>query len=524
MSHSPPRSATPRSATPRSAIQRTAGAARPADPAPSPPPDRLAELDRILARDPAATDALRARAALHREQDAFASAKRDYLELIRREPTDFAALNDFGTLVLKAGYREAARSLFTAAVRHHPDNANGRVNLGNLLLLLGELDDARAHFEAALTLDPGHVHAHRGLGNLLAERGDEAGARRHRDLGFKGRAVTVLPYRGAAPPIALLLLVAAAGGNIPTEALIDDRRFAVTVLVADYADANAPLPPHDVVFNAIGDADLCGEALAAACALVARSPRPVVNHPARVAATGRLANAERLRGLPGVVVPRLVMVPRKAFAAPALAAAAVAASGLEFPLLVRAPGFHTGRHFLRAETAAELAAAAAQIPADAVWLIAPLEARDALGNFRKYRAMFVGGALYPLHLALSRHWKVHYFTADMAESAAHRAQDAAFLADLSSIGGKAVAALHRIRDALGLDYGGVDFAVDAGGDVLFFEANATMAVYPPLTDPKWDYRRGAVEAVIAAVQTMLVERAQQGPSAAGREAANAASG
>jgi hypothetical protein len=472
--------------------------------------DRLRELDRILLRDPGSTDALRERAALHCEHGAFEAARRDYLELIRHSPTDFAALNDFGTLVLKAGYREAARSLFGEAVRHHPDNANGRVNLANLLLLLGELDAAQAHFAAALAIDPAHVHAHRGLGNLLAERGDDAGARHHRDRGFAGHAVTALPYRGAAPPVKLLLLVAAAGGNIPTDALLDDRRFAVTVLVADYADAQTPLPPHDLIFNAIGDADLCAPALEAAGALAARSPRPVVNHPRTVLGTGRRANAERLRGVPGVIVPRLCPVPRSSLTAPDDAATAAAACGLAFPLLLRAPGFHTGRHFVRAETPADLAAAAADCPAETAWLIAPLEARDGAGLFRKYRVMFVGGRLYPLHLAISRHWKVHYFTADMAENPAHRAADAAFLADIHVIGAKAVAALHRIRDALTLDYGGVDFAVDGDGDVLFFEANATMAVYPPLTDPKWDYRRPAVDAVIAAVGAMLTQQVVKG--------------
>src|SRR6201996_2144783 len=172
---------------------------------------RLRALDRILERDPDAIAALHERAGLLREADRFEDAKRDYLALIARDPTDFAALNDFGTLVLKAGYREAARSLFAQAVRHHPGNANGHVNLANLLLLLGEADRARAHFEAALAIDPAHIHAHRGMGIVLAEAGDMAGARHHRDRGFKDHAVTALPYRGAARPVEVLLLVAAAG-------------------------------------------------------------------------------------------------------------------------------------------------------------------------------------------------------------------------------------------------------------------------------------------------------------------------
>ena len=37
-------------------------------------------------------------------------------------------------------------------------------------------------------------------------------------------------------------------------------------------------------------------------------------------------------------------------------------------------------------------------------------------------------------------------------------------------------ALENIRDALKLDYAGIDFGVNATGDLLLFEANATMVV------------------------------------------------
>ena len=71
---------------------------------------RIDELDRALEREPDAIAARYERAGLLREQGSFEEAKHDYLELIRRRPTDFGALKDFGTLVLKAGHREAARS------------------------------------------------------------------------------------------------------------------------------------------------------------------------------------------------------------------------------------------------------------------------------------------------------------------------------------------------------------------------------------------------------------------------------
>jgi len=459
-----------------------------------------------LRQDPNAVAARFERAGLLREQGRFEEAKRDYLELLRKRPTDFALLNDFGTLVLDAGYREAARSLFNEAVRHHPGNPNGRVNLGNLLLLLGEQAQARQHFEAALRIDPDHVHAHRGMGNLAAAIGDDKAARLHRDKGFANHFLTRLPYRGEAPPIPVLLLVSAAGGNIPTRILLDDRCFQTTILVTEYCDGKVPLPPHDVVFNGIGDADLCFDGLEAACRVLKRTQRPVINHPVQVLETGRIGNVERLRGLPNVVVPRMVKLPRRDLGGPQ-GAETVIGSGFAFPVLVRAPGFHTGHHFVRVEAPSALAGAISDFPGDDVWLIEQLDARGSDGMFRKFRVMFVDGKLYPMHLAISSNWKVHYFTADMAPSAANRREDAAFLGDMAHVvGPRGMAALARINATLGLDYGGIDFAVNGAGEILFFEANATMVVMPPTADAKWDYRRPASEQVRDAVRTMLVKR------------------
>jgi hypothetical protein len=101
----------------------------------------------------------------------------------------------------------------------------------------------------------------------------------------------------------------------------------------------------------------------------------------------------------------------------------------------------------------------------------------------------------------------------MADNAAHRAEDAAFLADMPGvIGPKAMAALEGIQKTLGLDYGGIDFGLNADGDVLLFEANAAMAVLPPGEDARWDYRRPAVERILKAIRKMLVDRAKSAPA------------
>jgi hypothetical protein len=240
--------------------------------------------------------------------------------------------------------------------------------------------------------------------------------------------------------------------------------------------------------------------------VLARTRRPVINHPAQVLKTGRASNAERLRALPHVVTPRMVMMPKRLLAG-ADAAAAIAKNDLAFPLLLRAPGFHTGRYFMRVESPDDLGAALVALPSEDVWLIEQLDARDGEGLFRKFRVMIVEGKLYPLHLAISRDWKVHYFRADMAHSAENRRKDGAFLVDMPRVvGQRGVAALERIGAMLGLDYGGIDFGVNAQGDILFFEANATMVMVPLAPDEKWAYRRLAFESVFSAVRAMLLNR------------------
>jgi hypothetical protein len=179
-------------------------------------------------------------------------------------------------------------------------------------------------------------------------------------------------------------------------------------------------------------------------------------------------------------------------------------SELGFPLLLRTPGYHTGQHFLHVRTPGALAAAVASLPRGDPLAIEYLDARGADGMARKYRVMFIGGALYPLHLAVSADWKVHYFTAAMAANPVLRAEERRFLDDMPAVlGERAMAALRAIRDALGLDYAGVDFGLRADGALLLFEANATMAMIPPDADPIWDYRRRAVDDALAAARRLL---------------------
>jgi len=431
-----------------------------------------------------------------------------YVEVLKRDPKHFGALNDFGMLLYKGGYTADARTCYAAAVTNHPENPIGHANFAFTLLKGGEAEKAREHYEIALRLDPNNVEAHRGLALALAALGEREAAEEHRAIGFRGNAVTTLPYRGEGKPVPLLLLVTETSGNVNTDRLIDDRVFLVSKVVVEYYDEVMPLPRHDLIFNALGDADVCAPGLRIAATIAAKSGAPIVNDPQRVLQTGRAENARRLRTLAGVAAPQIAALPRGLLGGVG-GVAALAEQGFTYPLLVRTPGFHTGQNFLKVEAAADLAQAVAQVPGEELLAIEFLDVRSADGKVRKYRAIIVDGRLYPLHLAIADYWKVHYFSADMADRPEHRAEEAAFLENMeAALGPRAMAALANVRDVLGLDYAGVDFSLDRSGRLAVFEANATMVIPPPKRDERWNYRIAPAEHVIDAVRTMLIERSR----------------
>lgn len=102
----------------------------------------------------------------------------------------------------------------------------------------------------------------------------------------------------------------------------------------------------------------------------------------------------------------------------------------------------------------------------------------------------------------------------MHENRKYRAEEAHFLADMAGVlGSKVMLALERLLDEIGLDYGGIDFGLSQSGEILLFEANATMVVEQPDGDSCWDYRRTAVERIQEAVRNLLMASAGVVPGA-----------
>jgi aromatic-L-amino-acid/L-tryptophan decarboxylase len=482
----------------------------------------LRQLDSQLESNPNSVALRFERAQLLAQLGRLMEAVDDYVKVLEREPSHREALNNLGSVLVAANRRNAARIAYEQAVARHPDDPMSRVNLGQFLVEECEhlqvtaqseqavplRREARKHFERALQASPGFEKAHEGLSYVLGHLGEEQQAAWHRREAFQNRSVMPLPFCGRGTPVAVLKLVSTTGGNVKLQRFLDPRIFQTSLILPEFFNTKTPLPAHQLVINAIGDAETSSAALIAAQSLLALTMAPVVNPPAAVLATSRSNNAQRLSALPGVVSPLTAVLPRDQLLG-SHAVDTLTRHGFAFPLLLRAPGFHTGLHFLRVDTLEGLPSALAKLPGQDVIVMKYLDARGSDGKTRKYRVMMIDDKIYPLHAAISNHWKIHYFTADMADNPEHRAEDAAFLENMpDALGPLAMSALRQIQSMLGLDYAGVDFGLNAKGEVLVFEANATMVVNPPEPDDRWNYRRPAYQRIHAAVQKMLLDRAR----------------
>jgi tetratricopeptide (TPR) repeat protein len=382
-------------------------------------------------------------------------------------PAVAESLSHLGVIASETGMAAAARQLHERALAiriaalgpQHRQVAESRNNLGVALRDLGEAEAARTAFEAALAIAPDLASAHRNFARLLVAQGDMAAAQAHRARALRAQSLFIEPAPQAR--LRLLILQGSEAGNVALDALLP----VGTTRLHWFVEAAAPgeerrLPPYDLAFNAIGEADLLPELAGLLRGLSAR----VLNPPGRVARTRRDLLPALLGDIPDLVVPEVQRV------------AGAGRAVMSPPYLLRPAGAHGGAGLHRVDgTEAD---AGVMAGAGVYYRTRFHEFRSDDGWYRKYRMIFVDRVPYPYHLAISRDWLVHYFSADMLAEPWKIEEEKRFLADpAAALGARALAAVAAVGRRLDLDYAGIDFAVLPDGRALLFEANATMLVH-----------------------------------------------
>lgn len=340
-----------------------------------------------------------------------------------------------------------------------------------------------------------------------------------RDLqlqGLRQRQSFVLP---AEQPVAIRLLALMVPGelnaNTPLEFLVEHSDIELQQLFIDTElPFPAEIPEHDVAMVAVGEADRSLSLLGALSQALVHWPRPVINHPARIAKLARDSLYQQLDQIDGLVVPPTDRVKRGQLESWCVGrfAAVPQESMRSYPLIVRPVDSHAGRG-LRLIAGQEEWAAYLESQPEFEFFVSPfVDYRSADGLFRKYRIALVDGVPFAGHLAISDHWMVHYLNGGMTESAQKRAEEAKFMEQFDH----GFAERHRqtladVQQRLGLDYVILDCAETMDGRLLIFEVDSSAVIHAMDPIEQFPYKHPAMKRVFAAFRQLL-EKARSRPA------------
>ena len=407
----------------------------------------------------------------------FSKALTYYKQAIALKPDYIEAFNNmartyFSMGVAKFGQHDlaAATDCFELSIACRPDDADTLYNLGLVNGSRGRLGEAECRYRQVLELDPDYVDAHINLSAILLEDGRTGEAKRHIDLAYSRKNLFEKRVPGADKTV--LILFDAGKGNLNLTHLFSEKTSNIIDWMIEYADQDqvASLPHYDLVFNAMGDADMTGNTAAPVQRFLQVCSKPLLNHPDQVARTARDKLPALLEGIDHLLVPSVWRCADQADWAPAIMD--------RLPLLSRPVHTQGGIGLELATTAAQLAQRRAQ-QSGPLYVSTYVDFRSADSWFRKYRMIFIDRTPYPYHLAISQNWMVHYYTAEMEACPWKLEEEKHFLEDPEAVLGAAgMQALQAIGARLDLDYAGIDFSIMPDGRILVFEANPTMLVHP----------------------------------------------
>ena len=171
-------------------------------------------------------------------------------------------------------------------------------------------------------------------------------------------------------------------------------------------------------------------------------------------------------------------------------------------------GSHAGRGLDKLETEADIERYLADRPEAEFFISRYIDYRSGDGLFRKYRVVFIDGRPFACHMAISDQWKIWYLNTDMAQNAAKRAEEEAFMVQFDDgFAARHRAALAEIAQRVGLEYFAIDCAETASGELLVFEGDNSAIVHNMDPPDIFPYKAPQMRKLFDAFVAMLYRHA-----------------
>lgn len=331
-------------------------------------------------------------------------------------------------------------------------------------------------------------------------------------LDFQRMALSIQQHfrlQSSSDPQALKVLVLRSRGvlmdDMPIECLVEHSDVQVESLyLGQGIPAPAAIPDHDVAIVAVCESAANQRLLTDLDSLAACWPQPILNAPRCIAELGRDRLPRVVRHIDGMVAVESYRISGQELHDTGLSSVSPDRAATGGDWIIRPVSSHAGRGLERLGSQQDLRNYL-QSNEGSQFYVAPFvdyQSRD--GIFRKYRIALIQGRAFPVHMALSRHWMVHYLNADMLNSHKNRHEEAAFLQNFEqTFGTKHGKALATIAQRIGLDYVVIDCAETREGALLLFEADNGAVVHSMDPSDVFPYKLPAMKNVFDAFMRLL---------------------
>jgi glutathione synthase/RimK-type ligase-like ATP-grasp enzyme len=362
-----------------------------------------------------------------------------------------------------------------ARAEHNPYDGNALMDLSAVLQILGKREEALAVQAQALTVQ---------------------------------RLFHLPVLENNSAPIRLLALCASGDlmANTPLDFLIDRGKVSLNLLYLSEQENSAPviIPEHDILFVAVGESTKNKPLLAALEIELKTWPRPVINSPELIISLARHTIVEKLRNHPDLLMPETIKVSRAVLTNSVIEGGVSVVAGLDFPVLIRPVDSHGGQQLEKITNNSELEQYIQSVQVDQFYISRFVDYMSSDGWYKKYRIVLIEGRPFAVHLAISKHWMVHYLNADMLGNAENRAEEALFMRQFDEkFAHQHAAALQFIFEQTCLEYLILDCAESKDGKLLIFEVDTSAVVHNMDDENLFPYKKYQMEKVFIAFHQLL---------------------
>ncbi len=235
-------------------------------------------------------------------------------------------------------------------------------------------------------------------------------------------------------------------------------------------DLNLNLAKNSIIHNSIGIAEGHVKSLGQLMEILDKTKKPIINHPKNILLTARDRLSEVLSGIEGIILPKCIkIIPKKTQDVQK----SIMDNNFSYPVLFRPVVMHGAQTLIRldSETDIDKLQRFSFDGNNAFYLTQFIDYRSEDGFYRKVRILVVGDEVIPRHLILSYSWQIHTEKKE-AESEIRQKQRAEEIKFLNSVTIETGKKLQVVKNAIGLDYIGIDCSVDSRGNIIVFEANS----------------------------------------------------